>query len=187
MITYKLLGLIKKTKAIFWFPALSIIFLFIALYYHLEGKNNRTSFPYSLACRGDFLSEVLYDNKRVKMNTMMYFSFLNKSRLLVSMSGNVYLYDINNKLIDRKIILRNIYYDYTLENKALQTYTLKSSQVNIDSVDTMNEELSRLVLMNSSYIVGDTDTLVLKKYDAHTLLIETNQSPFLMCVFKNAG
>jgi len=187
MIIDKFLGLMKITKALFWLPALSAFLLFMAYNHHVETKNNQVSFPYSMACRGDFLSEVIYDDKRLKMNTTLYFSFLNKNTILVSMSGNVYLYDSNNKLIDRRILLRNIYYDYVLENRKLQTYTLTSRQVNIDSVDTMNEELSRLVLMNSSYIVGDTDTLVLKKYDAHSMLIETNQSPLLMCVFQNAS
>ena len=99
------------------------------------------------------------------------------------MSGNVYAYDQADKLVDKRIVLRNIYYSYVRENKTLQTYTLKSDRVNIDSVDTMNEELSRRVLMNSSYIVGDSDTLVLKKYDANSMLIETTQSPLIMCVF----
>jgi hypothetical protein len=117
------------------------------------------------------------------MNATLSFSFLNKNKILVSMSGNVYAYDKKGKLVDKRIVLRNIYYSYVLENKILQTYTLKSDRVNIDSVDTMNEELSRLVLMNSSYIVGDFDTLVLKKYDANSMLIETTQSPLIMCVF----
>lgn len=179
----KLHWVLRKCHAVYWLPFLTLVLLCLAVYKQVSEKSAREDFPYSQACRGDFLSDVKYDNRRLKMNTTLYFSFLNKNKILVSMSGNVYAYDQNDKLIDKRILLRNIYYNYVVENKKLQTYTLKSDQVNIDSVDTMNEELSRLVLMNSSYIVGDTDTLVLKKYDANSMLIQTTQSPLIMCVF----
>jgi hypothetical protein len=179
----KLREVLRKCHAVYWLPLLTLIFLCLAIYKQIEAKNSRETFPYSQACRGDFLSEVQYDDRRFKMNATLSFSFLNKNKILVSMSGNVYAYDKKGKLVDKRIVLRNIYYSYVLENKILQTYTLKSDRVNIDSVDTMNEELSRLVLMNSSYIVGDFDTLVLKKYDANSMLIETTQSPLIMCVF----
>jgi len=186
MIKDKFRPLIRNIKLIYWLPAVAIFTLAFALYITNQMQENRSLFPYSLACRGDFLSEAQYDDKKAKVNTTIYFSFLNENRMLVSLSGNAFLYDGQNKLIEKRILLRNIYYDYVLENKTLQTYTLTSRQINVDSIDTMDQTLSSLVLMNSFYISGHTDTLVMKKYDDHTMLIETNQSPLVMCIFKPA-
>lgn len=184
MTTDKLLCFIRKIKAIHWLPVVAIFILTLALYINSQVQKNRSLFPYSLACRGGFVSEAQYDDKTAKINSTVYFSFLNSNKILVSLSGNAFLYDAQNKLIEKRILLRNIYYDYVLENKTLQTYTLTSRQINTDSIDTMDETLSSLVLMNSFYITGHTDTLVLKKYDDNTMLIETSQSPLVMCVFK---
>lgn len=181
-----IISFIKKIKLIYWLPAVAIFTLATALYTIDQTKKNRSMFPYSLACRGGFTSEAQYDDKSAKINSTIYFSFLNENKILVSLSGNALLYDAQNRQVEKKILLRNIYYDYVLENKTLQTYTLTSRQINIDSIDTMDEKLSSLILMNSFYITGHTDTLVLKKYDDNTMLIETNQSPVVMCVFKPA-
>lgn len=184
MIIDKSLHFIIKMKVIYWLPVFAISILVLSLYFKEKVQKNELVFPYSLACRGDLLSEAQYDDKTAKINATLYFSFLNENKILVSLSGNAYLYDEQKKIIEKRILLRNIYFDYVLENKTLQTYTLTSRQINVDSIDSMDEKLSSLVLMNSLYIRGHTDTLILKKYDNNTMLIETNQSPLVMCVFK---
>ena len=120
------------------------------------------------------------------MVSTLYFSFLDGNKILVSLSGTGYLYDKDGNLIARKTLLRNIYYHYVHESKSTNTYSLTSRQINIDSVDDMDWGISSLLLMNSFFLSGHTDTLVLKKYDDNTLLIESNQSPFALCVFKKS-
>ncbi|WP_231572466.1 FidL-like protein [Rahnella aquatilis] len=94
------------------------------------------------------------------------------------------MYDEKGNITQRKTLLRNIYYDYIHESTHSSTYSLTSSQINIDSVDNMDWQISSLLLLNSFFLTGHTDTLALKKYDDNTLLIESNQSPVALCVFK---
>ena len=148
-------------------------------------KNDKAAFPVNTSCRGNMIVDALYDDQRARMTTSFYFSFLDNNKILISLSGTGYLYDRSGKVIERKTILRNIYYRYVHESKYTNTYSLTSTQINTDSVDNMDWKMSSLLLMNSFFMAGQTDTLVLKKYDDNTMLIESNQSPLTMCVFKN--
>jgi len=66
------------------------------------------------------------------------------------------------------------------------TYSMTSRQINIDSIDNMDWGISSLLMINSFFLTGHTDTMVLKKYDDNTMLIESNQSSFALCVFKKS-
>lgn len=81
--------------------------------------------------------------------------------------------------------MRNIYYNYIYESKPTDTYSLTSTQININSVDNIDQKMYSLLLINSFFLIGHTDTIVLKKYDVNTMLIESNFSPIAICVFKN--
>ena len=162
-------------------PAIVILILILQGYWV---KNDRKVFPVNIPCRGNMIVEAQYDNQRAKMVATLYFSFLDGHKILVSLSGTGYLYDKQGNITQRKTLLRNIYYDYIHEGKSSGTYSLTSTQINIDSVDNMDWKMSSLLLMNSFFLTGHTDTLALKKYDDNTLLIESNQSPVTLCVFK---
>lgn len=171
-------------KAMMTLSLLPIISLLIFILYGLSVKKENIMFPVNIPCRGNMIVEARYDNQRAKMVSSLYFSFLDKKKILISLSGTAYLYNEDNHVIERKTVLRNIYYDYIQESKATNTYSLTSRQINIDSVDDMDWHMSSLLLMNSFFLTGHTDTLMLKKYDNNTMLIENNQSPFALCVFR---
>lgn len=173
----------RKTILLTLLPATALL-LFIL--YEILSPADQNAFPVNIPCRGNMIVEARYDNQRAKMVSTLYFSFLDENKILVSLSGTGYLYDKDGNLIARKTLLRNIYYHYVHESKSTNTYSLTSRQINIDSVDDMDWGISSLLLMNSFFLSGHTDTLVLKKYDDNTLLIESNQSPFALCVFKKS-
>lgn len=164
---------------------LMAVTLLAANLYGISVENNKLAFPVNTSCRGNIIVEPSYDNERARLTRSLYFSFLDNNKILISLSGTGYLYDNAGKIIERKTILRNIYFDYVHESKSTDTYSLTSTQINIDSLDTMDWKMSSLLLMNSFFLTGHTDTLVLKKYDENTMLIESNQSPIMMCVFKS--
>lgn len=167
------------------FTSILAVTLLIVDFYGISLRKDKLEFPVNTACRGNVIVEATYDNQRAKMKSSLYFSFLDSNKILISLSGTAYLYDEKNKVVERKTILRNIYFDYVRESKATDTYSLISTQINIDSIDNMDWKMSSLLLMNSFFLSGHTDTLVLKKYDEKTMLIESNQSPIAICVFKN--
>lgn len=165
-------------------PFIPAVFILLFTLYGFFVQKNREAFPVNIPCRGNMIIEAQYDNQTAKLVAALYFSFLDNHKILVSLSGTGYLYDKNGIVIQRKTLLRNIYYDYIHVSTNSSTYSLTSSQINIDSVDNMDWQISSLLLINSFFLTGHTDTLVLKKYDNSTLLIESNQSPIALCVFK---
>jgi len=172
----------RKATAITLIVALALLGMNL---YGTSIKHDKLTFPLNTSCRGNMIVEATYDNQRARLTSSLYFSFLDNHKILISLSGTGFLYDNSGKIIERKTLLRNIYYDSARESKFNDTYALTSTQINIDSVDNMDWEMSSLLLMNTFFLNGRTDTLVLKKYDDTTMLIESNQSPLTMCVFKN--
>jgi hypothetical protein len=173
----------RRGKKTLFFTLLPVTALLLVLY-GMFLRNDKHEFPVNTPCRGNMIVEAQYDHQKAKMVTSLYFNFLDNHKILVSLSGTAYLYNQEGKLINRKTLLRNIYYDYVQESKMTDTYSMTSSQINIDSIDNMDWGISSLLLINSFFLAGHTDTMVLKKYDNNTMLIENNQSPFALCVFK---
>ena len=171
----------KKNILLPLVPAIAIVILML---YGFLVKKDRKTFPVNVPCSGNMVVEAQYDNQNAKLVSALYFSFLDSHKILISLSGTAYLYDEKGNMTQRKTLLRNIYFNYIHESKSTSTYSLTSSQINIDSVDNMDWQISSLLLMNSFFLTGHTDTLALKKYDDNTLLIESNQSPIALCVFK---
>lgn len=167
------------------FTLLPVAALLLVLY-GMSLRKDKHTFPVNIPCRGSMIVEAQYDHQRAKMVTSLYFSFLDNRKILVSLSGTAYLYNEEGKLVTRKTLLRNIYYDYVLESKVTDTYSMTSRQINIDSIDNMDWGISSLLMINSFFLTGHTDTMVLKKYDDNTMLIESNQSSFALCVFKKS-
>jgi len=167
-----------------FFTLLPAVPLLVFILYGIHIKKDSVIFPVNTPCRGNMLVEAQYDHQKAKMVSSLYFSFLDNKKILISLSGTGYLYNNEGVIIERKTLLRNIYYDYVHESKMTDTYSLTSRQINIDSIDNMDWHISSLLLMNSFFLTGHTDTLVLKKYDDNTMLIESNQSPITLCVFK---
>ncbi|MFD3249957.1 hypothetical protein [Rahnella aquatilis] len=165
-------------------PLIPTVFILLFILHGFSVKKDRAVFPVNIPCRGNMIVEARYDNQSAKLVSTLYFSFLDNHKILVSLSGTGYLYDEKGNITQRKTLLRNIYYDYIHESTHSSTYSLTSSQINIDSVDNMDWQISSLLLLNSFFLTGHTDTLALKKYDDNTLLIESNQSPVALCVFK---
>ncbi|MFU9136863.1 hypothetical protein [Erwinia tasmaniensis] len=118
------------------------------------------------------------------MVSSLSFTFLNNNKILISLSGVSYLRGENNSLIRRDIVLRNVYYNYVHESKDSAVYSLTSSRINRDAIDNIDAKTAKLLLLNSFFISGHTDTLLLRKYDDNTMLIETTQSPVALCVFS---
>ncbi|RJT40828.1 FidL-like protein [Rahnella woolbedingensis] len=170
----------KKPLIFILLPVTALLFVLYGIFL----KSDQHEFPVNIPCRGSMIVEAQYDHQKAKMVTSLYFSFLDKQKILVSLSGTAYLYDQEGKLINRKTLLRNIYYDHVQENKVTDTYSMTSSQINVDSIDNMDWETSSLLLINSFFLTGHTDTMVLKKYDDNTMLIENNQSSFAICAFN---
>jgi len=128
--------------------------------------------------------EARYDKLEAKMVSSLSFTFLNNNKILISLSGVSYLRGENNSLIRRDIVLRNVYYNYVHESKDSAVYSLTSSRINRDAIDNIDAKTAKLLLLNSFFISGHTDTLLLRKYDDNTMLIETTQSPVVLCVFS---
>ncbi|MFU2314939.1 hypothetical protein [Rahnella sp. PCH160] len=177
---------LPSVKKILFLSLLPIIVLLIIISCEIFLRKNKEAFPVNIPCRGNMIIEAQYDNERARMVTSLYFSFLGKNKILISLSGTGYLYNNKNVVIEKKTLLRNIYYDSVQESKATETYSLTSSQINIDSVDDFDWRISSLLLMNSFFLTGHTDTLVLKKFGDNALLIGNNQSPFTLCVFNTS-
>ncbi|CAM3966740.1 FidL-like protein [Rahnella bruchi] len=176
----KFLPAVKKPFIFILLPVTALLFVL----YGISLRNDKQEFPVNIPCRGSMIVEAQYDHQKAKMVTSLYFSFLDNHKILVSLSGTAYLYNQEGKLINKKTLLRNIYYDHVQESKVTDTYSMTSSQINIDSIDNMDWETSSLLLINSFFLTGHTDTMVLKKYDDNTMLIENNQSSFALCVFS---
>lgn len=174
---------VKKILLLSLFPIFVLLFI---IFFEIFLRREKEAFPVNIPCRGNMIIEAQYDNQKARMVTSLYFSFLSKNKILISLSGTGYLYNNENVVVEKKTLLRNIYYDYIHESKATDTYSMTSSQINIDSVDDFDWRISSLLLMNSFFLTGHTDTLVLKKYGDNALLIENNQSPFTLCVFSKS-
>lgn len=149
-----------------------------------KARGIQEEFPINISCRGNMIVEARYDDLEAKMVSSLSFRFLNNNKILISLSGVSYLRDKNNSLIKRDTILRNVYYDYVHESKDSAVYSLTSSRINSDAVDNVDARTAKLLLLNSFFITGHTDTLLLRKYDDNTMLIETTQSPVALCVFS---
>lgn len=175
---------LPTVKTIILIMAFPIVILLVMISCELFLRKDKDAFPVKFPCHGNMIIEAQYDNQRARMVTSLYFSFLGKNKILISLSGTGYLYNNKNVVVEKKTLLRNIYYDSVQESKATETYSLTSRQINIDSVDDFDWRISSLLLMNSFFLTGHTDTLVLKKFGDNALLIENNQSPFTLCVFN---
>ena len=84
------------------FTLLPVAALLLVLY-GMSLRKDKHVFPVNIPCRGSMMVEAQYDHQRAKMVTSLYFSFLDKHKILVSLSGTAYLYNQEGKLVNRKI------------------------------------------------------------------------------------
>lgn len=175
-----------KTMPVIISAALVTAFLILyAIYTVSSPKKERVDEPiYNYGCRGTILVESIYDDKLVTMNANVYFSFLNSHNIIYAISGTATIYDNNNEVVKRQIILRNVYYSYRVESMKQHTYTLNSERIDVNAIDSIDNNLARLVMFDSMFKVGYNDTIVIKKKTDNTILISNSQSPFMMCVYR---
>lgn len=174
-----------KTAAIIISTALVTVSLILyAIYVVSSPKKGRVDQPaYNYGCRGTILVESVYDDKLVTMNANVYFSFLNSKNIIYAISGTATIYDKNNQVVKKQTILRNVYYSYRVESMKQHTYTLNSERIDVNAIDSLDNNLARLVMFDSMFKVGYNDTIVIKQKTDNTILISNNQSPFMMCVY----
>lgn len=177
---------IKTITIIISTALVTVVLASYAIYTVFSYKNSHVDEQiYNYGCRGNISVESLYDDKLVTMNASVYFSFLNPHKIIYAISGIATVYNKNNEIVKKQTILRNVYYSYKVESSKQHTYTLNSERIDINGNDSIDNNLAALVMFNSTFKLGYSDTLVIEKNTDNTILISNNQSPFMVCVYNS--